>query len=90
MMKWQALFLMIFTSSLPYAGELLDIFVEMINDDPEFLRSSKKPPIPYHQMFHLAEAVASTTQPLSGIPLMESIAIQSLGAYLRRKEDEGH
>lgn len=53
-----------------------------------WLKSSKKSPLPWHQMFHLAEAVADTTFPLSEIPLMESIAIQSLGAYLGRREDE--
>jgi hypothetical protein len=40
-------------------------------------------------MFHLAETVADTTFPLAEIPLMESIAIQSMGAYLSRREDDG-
>ena len=53
-----------------------------------WLKSSKKSPLPWHQMFHLAETVAETTFPLAEIPLMESIAIQSLGAYLGRREEE--
>lgn len=55
-----------------------------------WLKSSKKPPLPWHQMFHLADAVADSTLPLAEIPLMESIAVQSLGAYLSRREDEGY
>lgn len=65
------------------------VWLERLALNALWLKSSKKPPLPSHQMFHLAEAVASTTLPLSDIPLMESIAIQSLGAYLSRKEDEG-
>jgi hypothetical protein len=65
------------------------LWLERLSLNALWLKSSKKPPLPCHQMFHLAEAVASTTQPLSAIPLMESIAIQSLGAYLGRREDEG-
>lgn len=65
------------------------IWLERLTLNALWLKSSKKPPLPWHQMFHLAETVADSTFPLSEIPLMESIAIQSLGAYLSRREDEG-
>jgi hypothetical protein len=54
-----------------------------------WLKSSPKPPLPWHQMFYLAEAVADQSIPLTEIPLMESVAVQSLGAYLERLKDEG-
>ncbi|MBI5483985.1 MAG: hypothetical protein HY888_05940 [Deltaproteobacteria bacterium] len=64
------------------------VWLERLALNALWLKSSKKPPLPCHQMFHLAEAVANASFPLSDIPLMETIAIQSLGAYLSRKEDE--
>lgn len=65
------------------------IWLERLTLNAMWLKSSKKSPLPWHQMFHLAEVVADTTIPLSEIPLMDSIAIQSLGAYLSRRKDEG-
>ena len=41
------------------------------------------------RMFRPAETVAYSSLPLTEIPLMESIAIQTLGAYFSRREDEG-
>jgi hypothetical protein len=38
-------------------------------------------------MFHQAEVIADAALPLAEIPLMESVAIQSLGAYLDLRED---
>jgi hypothetical protein len=64
-------------------------WLERLTLNALWLKSAKKSPLPWHQMFHLAETVADTSYPLSEIPLMESIAIQSLGAYLSRMEDEG-
>uniref|UniRef100_A0A831UGR7 Uncharacterized protein n=1 Tax=Geobacter metallireducens TaxID=28232 RepID=A0A831UGR7_GEOME len=52
-----------------------------------WLKSSRKPPVPWHQMFHVASAVADTGIALVDIPLMESIAIHTLGAYLGRREE---
>ncbi|MFA7059271.1 MAG: hypothetical protein WC156_00450 [Pedobacter sp.] len=63
-------------------------WLERLTLNALWLKSSKKSPLPWYQMFHLAEVVADTTIPLSEIPLMDSIAIQSLGAYLGRREDE--
>lgn len=65
------------------------VWLERLTLNALWLKTSKKSPLPWHQMFHLAEAVAATTHPLAEIPLMESIAIQSLGAYFSRME-EGH
>jgi len=65
------------------------VWLERLALNASWLKSSHKPPLLFHQLFHLAEAVADTILPLSGIPLMESIAIQTLGAYLSRKYDEG-
>ena len=53
-----------------------------------WLKSSRKAPLPWHQMLHLAEAVADKRIPLAEIPLMETIAVQSLGACLARAEEE--
>lgn len=53
-----------------------------------FLKSSPSPPLQWQQMFILAEAVADNSIPLIEIPLMESVASQSMMAYLGRKEEE--
>ncbi|MDD2736120.1 MAG: hypothetical protein PHF56_19490 [Desulfuromonadaceae bacterium] len=66
------------------------IWLERLVLNALWLKSAKRPPLPWHQMFHLAEAVADSAIPLAGIPLMESVAIQSLEAYLSRREDEGY
>lgn len=52
-----------------------------------WLRSSRKPPLPWHQMYHLAAAVADDEQELARIPLMETIAGHTLGSYLARLAD---
>jgi hypothetical protein len=65
------------------------IWLERLTLNALWLKSAKRSPLPWHQMFHLAETVADTTFPLAEIPLMESIAIQSMGAYLSRREDDG-
>jgi hypothetical protein len=51
-----------------------------------WLKSVKKPPVPWEQMAHVALAVADTTIPLVNIPLMGTIAAHSFGAYLGRTE----
>jgi hypothetical protein len=53
-----------------------------------WLKSSRKPPIPWHQMFHLASALADTNLKLKHIPLMEMVASHTLGAHLERMLDE--
>ena len=54
-----------------------------------WLKSSPKPPVPWHRMFHVAQALSDQTVPLKDIPLMHSIAEQSLRAHLGRKESRG-
>lgn len=53
-----------------------------------WLKSSSEAPLPWYQMFYLAEAVNDKSIPLTGIPLMETIAVQTLGAYLARSEED--
>jgi len=62
------------------------IWLERLTLNALWLKAAKKTPLHWHQMFYLAETVADTTFPLAEIPLMESIAIQSLGANLSRRE----
>jgi hypothetical protein len=45
-----------------------------------WLKSGDKGPLPWHKMFHLAQAVADETIPLRDIPLMVSIARLTLKA----------
>ncbi len=52
-----------------------------------WLKSSRRPPVPWHQMFHLATAVADSGIRLDRIPLMETVASHTLGAYLERREE---
>jgi hypothetical protein len=49
-----------------------------------WLKSAKKPPIPWTRMFHVAEALADEKLPLREIPLMEAIASATLGAHMAR------
>lgn len=63
------------------------VWFERLTLNALWLKASKKSPLPWHQMFHLAEAVADASIRLAEIPLMESIAIHSLGAYLGRREE---
>lgn len=51
-----------------------------------WLKSAKKPPVPWAQMFYVAEAVADEALPLNEIPLMVMIAGHSFGAYMGRRE----
>jgi hypothetical protein len=51
-----------------------------------WLRSAKKPPVPWEQMAQVALAVADPAVPLAAIPLMGTIAAHSFGAYLGRLE----
>jgi len=60
---------------------------ELLTLNAMWLKESKKAHLPWHQMFHLAEAVADSTLELVDITLMESIAIQSLMACLSRREE---
>ena len=48
-----------------------------------WLKSSRKPPIPWQHMFHLADAVASG-RPLKEIPLMLSIAELTFAVAMER------
>ncbi|NCP02514.1 MAG: hypothetical protein GW861_03935 [Deltaproteobacteria bacterium] len=52
-----------------------------------WLKHAVKPPIPWEQMYHLAEAVADSSTPLQNIPLMRSIANSSIGAYWGRQKN---
>jgi len=49
----------------------------------------KKPPLPWHRMFHVAEALADLSLPLKEIPLMQSVAELSLAAYFGRRGEGG-
>ncbi|HJV66601.1 MAG TPA: hypothetical protein VJ550_12760 [Geomonas sp.] len=50
-----------------------------------WLKSARKPPLPWHKLYHVAQAVADETIPLKEIPLMKSIAETSLRSYLASK-----
>ncbi len=52
-----------------------------------WLKAAKKPPVPWEQMVHVAEAVADASVPLIEIPLMVMIAGHSFGAYMGRLEE---
>jgi hypothetical protein len=52
-----------------------------------WLKSSRTPPVPWRQMFHLAMAVADNKLKLDRIPLMEMVASHTLGAYLERMKE---
>ncbi|NOY12832.1 MAG: hypothetical protein GXP51_03845 [Deltaproteobacteria bacterium] len=62
-----------------------EIWLERLVLTAGWLKKAKKPPVPWPQMFHLAEAVADKTLPLKEIPLMIAIAENSLGAFMGRK-----
>lgn len=63
-----------------------DIWLERLTLTALWLKSSRKPPLSWHQMLFIAEMVADKNQPLAKIPLMEEIAIETLGACLARME----
>lgn len=50
-----------------------------------WLKSARKPPVPWEQMYYVAEAVADEQVPLEEIPLMVSIAWHSFGAFMGRQ-----
>jgi hypothetical protein len=52
-----------------------------------WLKSTARPPIPWHLMYHVAQAVVDRTIPLKDIPLMLTIAEHSFSAHMARKED---
>ena len=52
-----------------------------------WLKAAKKPPVSWDQMYHVAAAVADVETPLKQIPLMETIAIHTVEAYLSRLND---
>ncbi|HEY5512135.1 MAG TPA: hypothetical protein VIK40_00695 [Geomonas sp.] len=64
-----------------------EVWLERLVLTALWLNSSAKPPVPWHQMYHLADAVADETLPLREIPLMTAIAELSLAAYLARLEE---
>jgi hypothetical protein len=47
-----------------------------------WLKSGDKGPVPWHKMFHVAQAVADETIPLRDIPLMVSIARLTVAAHV--------
>ena len=65
------------------------VWLERLTINTMWLKSSKRPPLQWHQLFLLAEAVGDSKLALEEIPLMESIAFHSLGAYLGRRDDRG-
>ncbi|MDA3904159.1 MAG: hypothetical protein PF441_12030 [Desulfuromusa sp.] len=52
-----------------------------------WLKSAKKAPLPWEQMYHVASAVADDNLPLKQIPLMRTIAERSIGAFFGRLDD---
>jgi hypothetical protein len=63
-----------------------DIWLERLVLTVLCFRSSKKAPVSWLQLFHVAEAVADATFPLRDIPLMTAIADLSFRAYLGRRD----
>ena len=66
-----------------------EVWLERLVLSALWLKSSPKPPVPWHQMLHVAEAVADRKLPLKKIPLMHSIAELSYTAHLGRQERRG-
>lgn len=54
-----------------------------------WLKATKKPPVPWEEMFYVCEAVADEAVPLAEIPLMVMIAGHSFGAFMGRQEERG-
>ncbi len=61
-----------------------DIWVERLVLCALWLKSAKKPPLPWHKMYMVAEVLSDKKTPLQEIPLMITIAILSLTAYIGR------
>jgi len=53
-----------------------------------WLKSSRKPPLPWQQMFHVAMAIAGSNLKLVQIPLMETVAGHTLGSYMARMAED--
>jgi hypothetical protein len=66
-----------------------ELWLERLVLSTLWLKSSPKPPVPWHRMLHVAEAVADRKLPLREIPLMQAVAELSYTAYLGRKERVG-
>jgi hypothetical protein len=66
-----------------------EVWLERLVLSTLWLRSSPKPPVPWHRLLHVAEAVADRKLPLREIPLMQAVAELSFTAYLGRKERVG-
>ena len=67
-------------------SERRELWLERLVITALWLRSAKKPPLPWHRMFHVAEALADRGRPLKEIPLMVAIAEASFAAYLGRQD----
>lgn len=66
-------------------SERRELWLERLVVTALWLRSVKKPSLPWHRMFHVAEALADLSLPLKEIPLMLSVAELSLAAYFGRR-----
>jgi hypothetical protein len=62
-----------------------EIWLERLVLSTLWLKSSAKPPVPWHRMLHVAEVVADRKLPLGEIPLMLAVAELSYTAYLGRQ-----
>ena len=65
------------------------VWLERLVLNALWLKSSSKPPVPWHRIFHVCEAVADQKLALKKIPLMHSIAELSYTAHLGRQERRG-
>ncbi len=63
-----------------------DIWIERTALCALWLRSAKKPPVPWHKMYLLAEALSDRAIPIKEIPLMVAVAFKSLEALLGRSK----
>ena len=52
-----------------------------------WLKSSRKAPLPWHGLFHVAQAMADDSLPLKKIPLMVGVAQCTLEAHEARREE---
>ncbi len=66
-----------------------EIWLERLVLTTGWLKAAKRPPVPWIQMLHVAEAVADKTVPLRDIPLLVAIAKYSVGAFMRREVEAG-
>jgi len=61
-----------------------DAWLERLVVNALWIRHAKSPPVSWHRMFHVAQAVADRNLPLKEIPLMVSVARMSFEAYRQR------